>query len=283
MARGSRSPQRSGYWRSRNQAATLAVSAKASCCQVRRIEVMRVPTGRRLGEPQDGLLGGAHLDIDLPTIEERRRQRVEAARRGDWMEIQPDELERHGPYLVDVSTGGTLYELVHAAVLHGDGNYPQASDAVAFFVDDAGEPVFLKRPSGDAPRTLAQLREREQRRERERADAERQRRDALEARPKRQLLLGELEYRGALPTLSEAAAVLERNGCRIQLGEFGELDILVPDQFGDRDSVIRASRVLLAGHRVVLSELASRSKKPLSQRLPDSPVSGGGGVVRPAS
>lgn len=224
MARGSRSPQRSGYWRSRNQAATLAVSAKASCCQVRRIEVMRVPTGRRLGEPQDGLLGGAHLEIDLPT-----------------------------------------------------------SDAVAFFVDDAGEPVFLKRPSGDAPRTLAQLREREQRRERERAEAERQRRDALEARPKRQLLLGELEYRGALPTLSEAAAVLERNGCRIQLGEFGELDILVPDQFGDRDSVIRASRVLLAGHRVVLSELASRSKKPLSQRLPDSPVSGGGGVVRPAS
>jgi hypothetical protein len=109
-------------------------------------------------------------------------------------------------------------------------------------------------------------------------EAERVRRERLAAQPLRPLRLDELENRTHVPTLREAATILEERFCGVEVKD-GTLRVLVQESFEDRDKVLGAARVLVAGRDVVLAAIArAKEGQALSELLPDLPVLAGGGV-----
>jgi hypothetical protein len=99
--------------------------------------------------------------------QEVRRARLELARRQSaWTEIPETRLVRRGRYLVDAETDfvyvlrrGLVFEPGRAAV-----GYVADQTPMTYFVDQAGEIVFLEQPG--APRTWSEIVERKARRER---------------------------------------------------------------------------------------------------------------------
>jgi hypothetical protein len=109
---------------------------------------------------------GAWSDSDLVVgDEETRREAREQARRqkqlriamaGNWPELERSDLE-FGRFFVVHTPTGDLYRIMRGEVYGG------GSDRVAaFYVDAAGDAVFLERPTS-GPKTLDELHARQAR------------------------------------------------------------------------------------------------------------------------
>jgi hypothetical protein len=205
------------------------------------------------------------------------------ARRAGMTEYAASELQPHGRYVRDPL--GRLFRPARGAVATSDGSLIGTAQA---FVIDGAEVRFLLRAE---PGTVAELEQRQAERERRVEEREQERREFVAAQPLEPLTAADVGLLpGKAPTLRRACETLEDAGCTISLGPHGEVVVAVPARLApagmpgaSRDKIVAAARVLLAAEKVVVAELGRRSTKPLSARLPDAPVSAGGGVTEPGS
>jgi hypothetical protein len=202
------------------------------------------------------------------SVDQAREHFRNVARAAAILELPAKLVEQRGRFIVD-KTGGGLYERVFATIQLSDGTLIGTADA---FVDTgAGELLFLNRVRS-GPSTLAELEQLEADRARARDEARDARDEEIRRHPREPLTLADLHGK-PLPTLREAAATVLRWGSLE--AKDGRLIVYAPaakEFSGERRAMIDAARVLYAASDLVLDVLASKSRKPLPELLPDRQV-----------
>lgn len=181
---------------------------------------------------------------------------------------------------------GLVFEVMRADPMFAEDSR-EACDT--FFVAN-GTIVFLRRVGDLTVDDLERAKVEQQRRAEQAAE---QGRRFRERQPKQPIMLADA-YPGDRyqVTLAEAARRILDAGGSIERGEHGELRVLVPALLAGepmlekdaRQPLIAAAEVLVTAHRVVLAEIdkadseRAARKTRLDERLPDKPVTLGGGV-----
>jgi hypothetical protein len=227
--------------------------------------------GRRIsGDPADqGTVGVVGLAATP--------KRVNAARR-----FYPElNLEAHGDLFADEA--GALYRIAGFNPLLTES--PGEADVAGFAIGGDNTLVFLQRSS--RPATVDELEQQQIEQGRDAAANEKAHAEFLREQPQLVALLP-----GAPCELAESVRILEGHGGRITAGKHGEVVVTLPARLVDSDNVLDGQaegerRRSLDQHiqsvvhcwRVIVPLLASRSSKPLSERVPSGYPSAGGGVT----
>jgi hypothetical protein len=210
---------------------------------------------------------------------------LRAARR-HWLEASPDDFA----VLADggwVDKGsGQVYELLQSDPLFA----PNPHELASLFTVVGERIIFLRKKEGVTLETLARDRA-EQARDVEKA-AEQERR-FREKQPKAPVTMAQVYGDRFAISLRRAAELVLDAGGTIERDEWGGIRVSLPTllvgepllEQDARKPLLEAAEVLSAGRRVVVAVLddaegaRSRKKPRLDERLPDKPVTIGGGVA----
>lgn len=201
---------------------------------------------------------------------------IEAARAKDWIEIDPETLERvRGDRLISDEYNVVLQRMRVAVWVGGDPRSPLNEPLVwGWYVGSDGYPVFLQLVD-HGPTSPATVRAQESTIRSRLKMAELDARAALLTTPLEPVTLAELQGVQTLPTLKAAYDVVVESGkCEI-VGERLRVHLRVRT-----DRELTATRVLYASEPLVVDAIKSADKgKGAEIVLPDVQVLAGGGIA----